>query len=67
MTVEHILEDGSLESQEKALSRLLAQLRLPEQDLFRSREDMIKEAYKIQGERIAYDKRRSCFRKGTAN
>jgi uncharacterized protein (DUF488 family) len=54
-TVEHILEDGSLESQKKALSRLLSQLRLPEQDLFRSREDMIKEAYRIQSERIAYD------------
>lgn len=53
-TVEHILEDGSLETQTKVLSRLLAQLRLPEQDLFRSREDMIKEAYKIQGARIAY-------------
>jgi len=53
-TVEHILGDGSLESQKKALSRLLAQLRLPEQDLFRSQEDIIKEAYRIQGERIAY-------------
>jgi uncharacterized protein (DUF488 family) len=53
--VEHILDDGSLESHGKALNRLLRQLQLPEQDLFRSREDMIEEAYRIQSERIAYD------------
>lgn len=64
ITVDHILEDGSLESQEKALIRLLAQLGLPEQDLFRSREDIIKEAYKIQGERISYDKGEAASKKG---
>jgi uncharacterized protein (DUF488 family) len=53
--VEHILENGSLESQKDALRRLLALLRLPEHDLFRSRDDMIEEAYRIQGERIAYE------------
>ena len=56
-TVRHILEDGSLESHRKALNRLLRQLKLPEQDLFRSREDMIEAAYRIQGERIAYEER----------
>jgi uncharacterized protein (DUF488 family) len=55
IAVEHILEDGNLESHGKALSRLLRQLHLPEQDLFRSREEVIEEAYRIQGERIAYD------------
>jgi uncharacterized protein (DUF488 family) len=54
-TVEHILEDGSIESHGKTLNRLLQQLHLPEQDLFRSREDMIEEAYRIQSERIAYE------------
>jgi uncharacterized protein (DUF488 family) len=53
--VEHILDDGSLESQKKALGRLLAKLRMPKQDLFHSQEDIIKEAYRIQSERIAYD------------
>jgi uncharacterized protein (DUF488 family) len=53
--VEHILEDGSLESQKDASRRLLTLLRLPEHDLFRSREDMIEEAYRIQGERIAHE------------
>jgi uncharacterized protein (DUF488 family) len=56
MKVEHIIEDGSIESHEKALSRLLHQLDLPEQDLFRSHKDMIEEAYKIQSDRIAYYK-----------
>jgi uncharacterized protein (DUF488 family) len=57
ITVEHIMEDGSLESHVQALSRLLRHLKLPEQDLFRSRNDMIEAAYRIQGERIAYEKR----------
>jgi uncharacterized protein (DUF488 family) len=55
IAVEHILDDGSLEIHGKALSRLLRQLHLAEQDLFRSCEDVIEEAYRIQGERIAYD------------
>src|SRR6266436_5107139 len=53
--VEHILEDGSLESHGTALGRLLRQLHLSEQHLFHSREDVIEEAYRVQGERIAYD------------
>ena len=54
ISVEHILEEGNLERHGEALSRLLRQLHLPEQDLFRTREDMIHEAYKLQSERIAY-------------
>jgi uncharacterized protein (DUF488 family) len=54
-SVEHILEDGSLESHNNALNRLLKQLKLPDQDLFHSREDMIEKAYRLQSERIAYD------------
>lgn len=52
---QHILEDGSVESHEQALSRLLRQLKLPEADMFRSREEWIEEAYAIQGKRIAYE------------
>ena len=55
ITVEHILENGNIESHESALNRLLNQLRLAKQDLFRSRDEMIEEAYRVQGERIAYD------------
>lgn len=53
--VEHILEDGSLESHSDALRRLLSQLKLREHDMFRSREEVIEDAYRMQGERIAYN------------
>lgn len=53
--VAHILEDGSLEAHEQAVARLLRLLRFPESDMFRSQSEVIEEAYKIQGERIAYD------------
>jgi len=51
----HILSDGSLESHDTAMGRLCAQLKLPQSDLFRTREDVIEEAYRIQGGRIAYE------------
>jgi uncharacterized protein (DUF488 family) len=52
--VEHILADGSLEEHEATMERLLRKLRLPNQDLFRSREEIIAEALARWGERIAY-------------
>jgi len=52
--VEHILADGTIASHADILCRLLFQLHL-EQDLLRSYEDVVDEAYRIQGERIAYD------------
>lgn len=54
LLVQHILEEGTLESHSEALRRLLRQLHLPELDMFRTREDMIQEAYRLQSERIAY-------------
>jgi uncharacterized protein (DUF488 family) len=53
--VEHILADGRLESHAAALSRLATIHNLPEEDMFRSREDLLAEAYSRQEERIAYD------------
>lgn len=50
----HIHADGRLESQEDALERLIHQLKLPEPDMFRSRVDMLADAYHLQGQRIAY-------------
>ena len=41
-------------SHEALESRLLALCKLPEGDLFRSREECIAEAYLIQGRRVAY-------------
>ena len=54
VAVKHILEDGAIESHEQALERLREKLKLPEYDLFRSPEEVIEDAYRRQGERIAY-------------
>ena len=50
----HILEDGKTETHDEALSRLLAALDIPEYDLFRTRDEAIADAYRIQGDAIAY-------------
>jgi len=52
--VQHILADGRLESQADVLERLMRQLALPESDMFRSHEDVLADACKIQESRIAY-------------
>src|SRR5450432_367331 len=54
--VEHILDDGTLENHADTMTRLLRLLRLPEQDLFRSHEEILEDAYRIPGGRIAYEK-----------
>jgi uncharacterized protein (DUF488 family) len=54
VAVRHILEDGALESHEDTLTRLRGKLKLPEYDLFSTPEEVIEEAYRRQGERIAY-------------
>jgi uncharacterized protein (DUF488 family) len=55
VTVEHILADGSLENHDAALSRLARMINLREPDLVHSREQLIADAYRKQGERIAYE------------
>ena len=57
-SVDHILHDAMLESHTKALERLVQQLSLPREDLFHSPNEIIDEAYRIQGRRIAYKMRR---------
>jgi len=52
--VEHIHANGSTERHADALTRLIRMLNLQEDDMFRSRDDLIAEAYRLQGERIAY-------------
>jgi uncharacterized protein (DUF488 family) len=52
--VRHIHADGRLESHDDAIARLVRMLRLPESDLFRSRDDIVAAAYRLQAERIAY-------------
>jgi uncharacterized protein (DUF488 family) len=53
-SVSHILGDGRIETHDEAMSRLLRLFRLPEQDFFRSRVEMIDEACAKQEQRIAY-------------
>ncbi|HKP97834.1 MAG TPA: DUF488 domain-containing protein [Fibrobacteria bacterium] len=55
VNVHHILEDGKIETQDDALFRLVKKLHLPDQDIFRSTSEIISEAYRIQGERIAHE------------
>lgn len=52
--VAHILGDGNLEAHETLESRLLAARGMTEGDMFRSREDLIAEAYALRSGRIAY-------------
>ena len=54
VTVHHLLADGSIETHEEALSRLLDVAGLPQEDLFRSRQDLIAEALAAQEKRIAF-------------
>ncbi len=54
MVIQHILEEGTLESQAAAETRLLALLGLPEGDLFHDRAELIERAYDQQGEAIAF-------------
>lgn len=52
--VGHILADGRLETYDDAMARLLAVLGLPNEDLFRSRQELIAQALALQESRIAY-------------
>ena len=50
----HILEDGSVESNQDAEVRLLKLLKMAQEDLFFSMEEQIARAYDQQSEKIAY-------------
>lgn len=52
--VDHIHADGRLESHDEAMKRLLRLVGLPEHDFFRSAEQLLNEAYRIQEDKIAY-------------
>lgn len=53
-SVLHILNDGDIESQEQSIQRLLDNLKIPSSDLFKSKDEIIRDAYRKQGEAIAY-------------
>lgn len=54
--VQHILGSGRLEPHDKALDRLLREIAATNknQDLFKTREALVEEAYSIRGDEIAY-------------
>ena len=52
--VSHILEDGSVESQQQAMDRLLEQCGLPKEDLFRTRAEIIEDACALQEQKLAF-------------
>jgi uncharacterized protein (DUF488 family) len=52
--VEHILEDGSVEPHAFTVARLLGLLHQPDNDLFRTREEIVAQAYDTWGDKIAY-------------
>jgi uncharacterized protein (DUF488 family) len=56
-TITHILADGSTETHDEALTRLMKRLKLNTDDMFGSLASMAEEAYDAQAERIAYDRK----------
>ena len=56
LEIRHIHADGALESHKEALDRLLRELDLPRGDMFRTYEDVIEDAYRLHGDRIAYQR-----------
>ena len=57
VAISHIHADGTLESHQAMESRLLAACKLPEGDLFTSREEFVADAYRLRGERVAYQEK----------
>lgn len=52
--ISHVRGDGSQESHEQLESRLLAECKLPERDLFRSREELVLVAYETLARENSY-------------
>lgn len=50
----HILADGSTEAQTQTMSRLLDLVGLPQEDMFRSHDELVAMACELREERIAY-------------
>jgi uncharacterized protein (DUF488 family) len=52
----HILSDGAVEEHEAATERLLALLDMSEPNMFVGKSELVDEAYRIQADRIAYER-----------
>jgi uncharacterized protein (DUF488 family) len=55
----HILSDGTVEEHAAATERLLALLDMSEPNLFVEKDEIVNEAYRIQADRIAYERKDS--------
>ncbi len=54
VNVAHILANGDIELYDEAMTRLLAMTRVPREDLFRTADELLKEALARQERRVAY-------------
>lgn len=54
VAIRHILADGVIEEHSHALKRLVASLRVPSSDMFRSEAAVIEDAYNTRSRQIAY-------------
>jgi uncharacterized protein (DUF488 family) len=54
VSILHILSDGSLEPQEKTMSRLVEMVGLAKEDMFHDRAELIAAACKLREDKIAY-------------
>lgn len=52
VAVEHIRDDGRLENHTEVVVRLMRELKLSGHDMFQSGEELVEEAYRLQGERM---------------
>lgn len=52
--IRHILDTGEIETQQEAEYRLMKMLKIEYPDLFHTEEELIEQAYEVQGEKIAY-------------
>ena len=55
MTIRHILEDGSIEDNEDSIARMMKLLKMQDTNLFKGKEEIIQDAYDLQGGKIAYE------------
>jgi uncharacterized protein (DUF488 family) len=53
--VEHIHADGHLESHAEMETRMLGLLKMSDVDMFKSRDEILLDAYRIRGQQIAYE------------
>ncbi|HEY2975876.1 MAG TPA: DUF488 domain-containing protein [Pyrinomonadaceae bacterium] len=56
VSIAHILEDGTIETQEAVEGRLLRMWGLDQPNIFSNRDELLDRAYELQGERIAFAK-----------